>query len=94
MSVLWGADGSLHLTVPSMIRLSQNEPATFLMLLFCTFFKDCYFLYLIFFPRLAGISRLASHLVRRRETRESFVNSFPFIFYIKLTFFQRATKDS
>jgi hypothetical protein len=45
--------GSLHLTVPSMNRLNQTEPATFSMLPCWAFFGDSYFLYfalLIFIP--------------------------------------------
>jgi hypothetical protein len=45
--VLGGVDGSLHFTVPSMIRLHQTEPATFLILLYWTFFRNSYFLYSI-----------------------------------------------
>jgi hypothetical protein len=45
--VLGGMDGSLHLTVPSMNRLNQTEPATFSILPCWTFFRDSYFLYLI-----------------------------------------------
>jgi hypothetical protein len=43
--LLWGVDGSLHLTVPSMNRLNQTEPATFSVLPCWTFFRDSYFLY-------------------------------------------------
>jgi hypothetical protein len=42
MTVLEGLDGSL--TVPPMNKLNPTEPATFLILLFWTFFRDLYFL--------------------------------------------------
>jgi hypothetical protein len=38
-----GAEGSLHLTVPSMNRLNQTELATFSILLCFAFFRDSYF---------------------------------------------------
>jgi hypothetical protein len=40
-----GVDGSLHLTVPSMNRLNQTEPATFSILSFWAFFRDFCLLY-------------------------------------------------
>jgi hypothetical protein len=43
--VLGGVDGSLHLTVPSLNRLNQTEPATFSILPRWAFFRDSYFLY-------------------------------------------------
>jgi hypothetical protein len=43
--VLGGVDGSLHLTVPSMNRLNQTEPATFSILSCWAFFRNSYFLY-------------------------------------------------
>jgi hypothetical protein len=43
--VLRGVDGSLHLTVPSMNRLNQTEPAAFSILQFWAFSRDSYFLY-------------------------------------------------
>jgi hypothetical protein len=43
--VLGGVDGNMHLTVPSMNRLNQTEPATFSILPFWAFFGDSYFLY-------------------------------------------------
>jgi hypothetical protein len=43
--VLGGVDGSLHLTVPSMNRLNQTEPATFSVWPCWAFFRDSYFLY-------------------------------------------------
>jgi hypothetical protein len=42
-----GVDGSLHLTVPSMNRLNQTEPATFSIMPCWAFFGDSYFLYFI-----------------------------------------------
>jgi hypothetical protein len=45
--MLGGVDGSLHLTVPSMNRLNQAEPATFSILPCWAFFGD---LYLMAFP--------------------------------------------
>jgi hypothetical protein len=39
-----GVDGSLHLTVPSMNRLNQTDPATFSILLFRTFLRGSNFL--------------------------------------------------
>jgi hypothetical protein len=38
-----GVDGSLHLTVPTMNRLNQTEPATFSILPRLAFFRDSYF---------------------------------------------------
>jgi hypothetical protein len=43
--VLGGVEGNLHFPVPSMNRLNQTEPATFLILLCWTFFRDSVFLY-------------------------------------------------
>jgi hypothetical protein len=43
--VLGGVDGILHLTVPSMNRVNQNEPATFSILSCWAFFRDSFFLY-------------------------------------------------
>jgi hypothetical protein len=55
MPVLGGVDGSLHLTVPSMNRLNQTEPATFSIMPFWAFLRDSYFLYfgfkLLSFPQ-------------------------------------------
>jgi hypothetical protein len=42
--VLGGVDVSLHLTVPSMNRLNQTEPATFSTMPCLAFFRDSYFL--------------------------------------------------
>jgi hypothetical protein len=42
--VLAGVDGILHLTVPSMNRLNQTEPATFSIMPCWAFFRDSYFL--------------------------------------------------
>jgi hypothetical protein len=47
--VLEGVDGSLHLTVPSMNRLNQTEPATFSILTCLAFFRDSYCLYFMSF---------------------------------------------
>ena len=41
---LWGVDGSLYFTLPSMNRLNQTEPATFAILLFWAFFMGSFFL--------------------------------------------------
>jgi hypothetical protein len=38
----------LHLTVPSMNRLNQVDPATFSILPFCAFIRGSYFLYINF----------------------------------------------
>jgi hypothetical protein len=45
--VLGGVNGSLHLTVPSMNRLNQTEPATFSIKPCWAFFRVSYFLYSI-----------------------------------------------
>jgi hypothetical protein len=45
--LLGGVDGSLHLTVPSMNRFNQTEPATFSVLPSWAFFRNSYFLYFI-----------------------------------------------
>jgi hypothetical protein len=43
--VLGDVNGSLHMTVPSMSRLNQTEPATFSILTCWAFFRDSVFLY-------------------------------------------------
>jgi hypothetical protein len=40
-----GVGGSLHLSLPSMNKLNQTDPATFLILLRWAFLRDSYFLY-------------------------------------------------
>jgi hypothetical protein len=45
--VLGGMGSSMHFAVPSMNRLNQTEPATFLILPLWTFFRDSYFLYFL-----------------------------------------------
>jgi hypothetical protein len=48
--VLGGVDGNLHFPVPSMNRLNQTEPATFLILPCWAFFRDSVFIYLMVTP--------------------------------------------
>jgi hypothetical protein len=54
--VLGGVDGSLYLTVPSMNRLNQTEPATFSILSWWAFFRDSYFLYFIILATMIPIA--------------------------------------
>jgi hypothetical protein len=47
MPVQGGVDGSLQLTISSMNRLNETEPATFSILTCWAFFRDSYFLYFV-----------------------------------------------
>jgi hypothetical protein len=50
--VLWAVDRKLHLTLPSMNRLNETEPATFSVLSFLNFFRNFVFCFvLIYYKR-------------------------------------------
>ena len=54
---VYGVDGSLHFTLPSMNRLNQNEPATFAILLFWGFLGVLFFTCVLKLSLLKNSSR-------------------------------------